>query len=251
MKQKQRGLMMVATLLLSAIFMSSCDISLSKAPNTTPTPIPTGIFVSPFPSAENPMDMIQQFAQQTAAAQTAQALGGTPGTPAVIVTAATGTVLTPQTGVTVVATTPTPATPTNSGATSAVVPTFTPGGPTTTPGPRPSEYTLRKGEWPYCIARRFNVNPDELLSLSGLTTAQSNALIVGQKLIIPQTNNPFPADRSWHDHPAGTVYTVPSADQTVYGVACYYGDIEPSVIASANSISVDAALTTGQKLNIP
>jgi len=249
MKQKQRGLMMVATLLISAVLISSCDISLSKAPNTTPTPIPTGIFVSPFPSAENPMDMIQQFAQETAAAQTAQALGGTPGTPSTASTEVTGTVLTPQTGVTTTPATPAPATPTNSGATSAVVPTFTPGGPTTTPGVRPATYILQKGEWPYCIARRFNVNPDELLSLSGLTTAQSNALIVGQKLVIPQTNSPFPADRSWHDHP--TTYTVPSSDQTIYGVACYFGDIEPSVIASANSISVDAALTTGQKLNIP
>lgn len=179
MNQKQRGLVMVATLLIGALLISSCDISLSKAPGATPTLIPTGLFVSPFPSAENPMDMIQQFAQQTAAAQTAQALGGTPGTPSTAVTAVTGTVLTPQSGVT-----PTPATPTNASATTAVsVPSFTPGGPTTTPGARPSTYILEKGEWPYCIARRFNVNPDELLALSGLTAAQSNALIPGQNSI--------------------------------------------------------------------
>jgi hypothetical protein len=108
---------------------------------------------------------------------------------------------------------------------------------------------LEKGEWPYCIARRFNVNPDELLSLSGLTAAQSNALIAGQKLVIPQSGNPFPADRSWHDHP--TTYTVSSSNETVHGVACYYGDIEPIVIANANGISVTSSLSVGQKLNIP
>ncbi|MEW6405488.1 MAG: LysM peptidoglycan-binding domain-containing protein [Chloroflexota bacterium] len=250
MNQKQRGLIVVATLLIGAILISSCTFSLSNAPAATPTTIQTGIFVSPFPSVDDPMQMIAEFAQQTAAAQTAQALGGTPGTPAAASTAVTGTVLTPQTGVTATATTPSPSTPTNSGTTVTVaVPSFTPGGPTTTPGAVPSTYTLERGEWPYCIARRFNVNPDELLSLSGLTTAQSNALIPGQKLVIPRTGNPFPADRSWHDHP--TTHTVASSSDTVYGIACWYGDIEPKVIADANGIAINATLTAGQKLNIP
>ena len=100
MSQKQRGLIVVATLLISTVLISSCTFSLSNAPAATPTLIPTGLFVSPFPSVENPMDMIQQFAQQTAAAQTSVAAGGTPGTPSTVVTAVTGTVLTPQTGVT-------------------------------------------------------------------------------------------------------------------------------------------------------
>jgi hypothetical protein len=44
---------------------------------------------------------------------------------------------------------------------------------------------------------------------------------------------------------------VKSSDETIYGVACLFGDIDPSAIAQANNISVDAALTAGQSLNIP
>jgi hypothetical protein len=250
MSQKQRGLLTVALTLIGAMLLSACEISLSQPPAVTPSPIPTGLFVSPFPTG-NPMDQITTFAAQTSAAQTAGTANVPPGTSAAV----TGTVLTPQTGITatVTATPPigTPSTPTNAvpGTPATVGPTITPGGPTLTPGPRPATYVLEKGEWPYCIARRFNVNPDELLSLSGLTTAQSNALLPGQRLTIPQTGNPFPADRSWHDHP--DTYTVTSSSQTVYGVACYYGDIEPAVIAQHNGISVTSALTVNQTLNIP
>jgi hypothetical protein len=42
-----------------------------------------------------------------------------------------------------------------------------------------------------------------------------------------------------------------TSGQTVYGVACWYGDVEPQAIASANGISVDATLSAGQSLNIP
>ncbi|MCK4725081.1 MAG: LysM peptidoglycan-binding domain-containing protein, partial [Anaerolineales bacterium] len=39
--------------------------------------------------------------------------------------------------------------------------------PPPTPG-LPATYTIQKGEFPFCIARRFNVNQSELLSLNGL-----------------------------------------------------------------------------------
>ena len=44
--------------------------------------------------------------------------------------------------------------------------------PTPTPG-HPATYTLQSGEFPWCIARRFNVDPNELLSLNGLTDGQT------------------------------------------------------------------------------
>jgi hypothetical protein len=69
-------------------------------------------------------------------------------------------------------------------------------------------------------------------------------------LTIPQSGS-FPGDRSWHDHPATFTVGVTYDTNTVYGVACYYGDIEPSTIAQNNNISVDAALSAGQTLNIP
>lgn len=239
MRTKKHGPAVIA-MLLTATILSACTQSVSTAPLSSPTVIGTGLFVSPFPSVENPMEMIEEFAKgtATAAAQQTLAAGGTPGTPE-------GTVLTP-----VIATTGTPSTPTNvvtAVVTTPTTPVVTPGGPTPTQGPRPASYTLQKGEFPYCIARRFNLNPDELLSLNGLSDGQT--YYPGLTLKIPQTGNPFPAERALHAHP--TTYTVSSSDQTVYGVACIYGDIDPAAIAAANGISVGATLTAGQQLTIP
>ena len=35
------------------------------------------------------------------------------------------------------------------------------------------------------------------------------------------------------------------------GLACIFGDVDPSAIAQANNISVGATLTSGQQLSIP
>jgi LysM repeat protein len=120
--------------------------------------------------------------------------------------------------------------------------------PTTTPG-RPSTYTLMQGEFPYCIARRFNVNPDELLSLNGLTGTTANELQPGTVLHIPQTGNPFVGERALHPHP-GT-FTVTSSDQTIYAVACYFGDIDPTQIIAANNLVSPYVLHSNQTLTIP
>ncbi|HVN16973.1 MAG TPA: LysM peptidoglycan-binding domain-containing protein [Anaerolineales bacterium] len=254
MNLKINGRRLAAIILLGSVLFTACTQSVSQAPSAAATLISTGIFVSPFPSSENPMDLIKQFAQQTADAQTAVANGQTPATPQPA--NVTGTIITPQTGVTQ---TPGPGTPTNAiGVTQAFVVTAIPaatntpiiatlGGPTPTQGPRPTSYTLQPGEFPYCIARRFNVNPDELLSANGLTNGQ--LYYPNLTLTIPQTSDPFPADRSLHNHP--DTYTVPSSDQTIYGVACYYGDIDPAAIAAANGLSLSANLTAGQQLRIP
>lgn len=116
---------------------------------------------------------------------------------------------------------------------------------TSTPG-IPSTYTLQAGEFPYCIARRLNVDPVELLSLNGLTTG--DLYLPGLVLKIPQSGHIFGSDRAWHSHP--DTYTVKSGD-TIYGVACWYGDLDPLEIASANGLSSPYTLTPGQTLNIP
>jgi len=255
MSNKNRGMLVVFIFVISTLLISACTQSLSEAPAATPTLIPTGLFISPFPSAENPMAMIEEFAKQTAAAQTTIAGGGTPGTAQALTT---GTVITPQTsGSATVTPTPTlgtPVTPTNAIATTAVVvlTVSTPGGPTTTPFPpgvRPSSYTLQSGEFPYCIARRFNLNPEDLLALNPhVANIPDYQIPAGTVLTIPQSGT-FPGSRMLNTHP--TTYTVAASDKTIYGVACYYGDIEPAAIAQANGISVSSALTIGQKLNIP
>ena len=77
MSNKQRGLLVVFIVVISTVVVSACTQSLSSAPDATPTPLPPELFVSPLPSVENPMDMIQEFAKQTSVAQTTVASGGT------------------------------------------------------------------------------------------------------------------------------------------------------------------------------
>jgi LysM repeat protein len=79
--------------------------------------------------------------------------------------------------------------------------------PTSTPG-LPANYTLQKGEFPYCIARRFNVNPSDLLSNNGLTA--NSTTYPGLRLKIPQNGRTFPGTRSLHKHP--TTYSVKTND---------------------------------------
>jgi LysM repeat protein len=238
MNNKQRGLQVVILLLISALLISACEQSLSSAPVATPTQI-EGLFVSPFPAGDNPMAMIEEFARQTAAAQTATA-GGDP------LEGAETEIATPDLdGLE----TPTPdlfSTPTNAEP-AAAVDTPLPAATAAPPGTRPATYTLQKGEWPWCIARRYNVDPNELLRLSGLTVSQANSLMVGTVLTIPQSGS-FPGSRNLVPRPA--THTVASGE-TIYGIACKFGDIEPATIASANNISVSSSLTVGQQLQIP
>lgn len=243
MSNKKRGLLAISVLMISTMLISACTQSLSSAPEVTPTLIATGLFVSPFPSAENPMAQIEEFAKQTAAAQTTIANGGTAVTPQAIVTI-TGTPGTPTSAPTVGI----PGTPTNvvAAATTAVI---VPSGPTTTPVPagvRPANYVLQEDEFPYCIARRFNVDPEALISASGLTNP--DIYYAGLKLVIPQSGA-FPGSRALLAHP--TTYTVSSGDETIYGIACKFGDVDPASIASANGISASAKLTAGQQIKIP
>jgi LysM repeat protein len=241
----------VLPVIVIATLATACSESLSTLPAASPTVIPANLFVSPLPSVQNPLAMIEEFARQTASAQTAAAGGATatPGTPQTITTE---TPSTPEAGGSITPTA-TDGTPTNANAvaTTPVVTftTTTPGGPTSTPippGARPSTYTLQSGEFPYCIARRFNLNPDDLLSLNGLISG--DLYLPGITLKIPQSGT-FPGDRALLTHPAN--YTVASSDETVYSVACKYGDVDPAVLASTNGIAVSADLSVGQQLKIP
>ncbi|MEP7133650.1 MAG: TIR domain-containing protein [Chloroflexota bacterium] len=114
-------------------------------------------------------------------------------------------------------------------------------------GSIPTSYTLQQGEFLYCIARRFNVDPDEILALNGIADSQS--IYSGFVLKIPQTGNSFPGNPMMRNHP--TSYIVQSSDETVYSVACSFGDVYPEVIAQKNNIPVNATLTSGQFLSIP
>lgn len=109
---------------------------------------------------------------------------------------------------------------------------------------KPVEYTVQPGEYPYCLARRFNVNPEDLLELNGI----GDAVSPGTVLQIPQTGTWPLEDRSVLDHPAE--HTVEEGD-TVYSIACEYGDVTPEAIIAVNRLEEPYTLTAGQVLQIP
>ncbi len=243
-----KKLSMILILGLAAmLFLVSCQRAASQAP--LPLVLtPTGGISTPAPGQSTGVGPIQMIgttqmiqtmtaiSEQTRAAQTLTPGGGlptstymsfgTPATPGVFtLLPPTGTATTPGAGTTPVI----------------IVPTATPG--------RPASYTLMQGEFPYCIARRFNVNQDELLSLNGLTTYNANDLPPGTVLQIPQTGDPFIGERALHPHPA--TFTVSASDETIYSVACYYGDVDPTQIIAANSLVSPYTLHINQTLNIP
>jgi LysM repeat protein len=114
-----------------------------------------------------------------------------------------------------------------------------------TPGGLPETYILQEGEFPFCIARRFDVNQTELLNLNNLTP--QSFVYAGQELKIPQTGNPFDGERTLQPHP--TTYKIQDGD-TLYTIACYYGDVSPEMIALQNNLST-YDLPVGEVLIIP
>src|SRR5574341_2235308 len=92
--QKNNRVRLVSILFLAAILVSACTQSYSQLPLATPTLIPTGLFVSPFPSGQDPLKIVADLGTQTAMAKTAQAGGlNTPaitGTPFTATASATG-----------------------------------------------------------------------------------------------------------------------------------------------------------------
>lgn len=235
MSRTKRGLTIASALLLVAMLISACEQPYSTAPAMTNTPIdPNSFFSTPISSQPANMQDVETITTQTALAALGTPVPG-------------GATSVPPSGATATAT-PIINLPPTATATQALAAGQTSAPPATSAptGPKPGTYVLKQGEFPFCIARRFNVDPDALLTLSGLS---SGVLYPpGTVLTIPQSGS-FPGNRMLKNHPA--MYTVSSTDETVYGVACLFGDVNPSAIAQTNNISVDADLTTGQTLNIP
>ena len=119
--------------------------------------------------------------------------------------------------------------------------------PTSTPG-KPATYTVQKGEFCYCLARRFNVNPQDLINAN--SACNNTPLDPGKVLNIPQSGTwPSGTARALKAHP--TNYTVGSGE-TIYSIACsVFGDADPNLIISANGLTSPYTLTYGKVLYIP
>lgn len=114
-----------------------------------------------------------------------------------------------------------------------------------TPG-IPKKYQLQKGEFPFCIARRFNVDIAELLALNGLSV--NSVVAVGYVLQIPQSGNSFDGPRALIKHP--TDYTIVSGD-TIYTIGCKFGDVDPNAIIAVNGLKSPYTLKIGKNISIP
>ena len=110
----------------------------------------------------------------------------------------------------------------------------------------PEVYYLHRGEFPWCLARRFDIDPQQILWLNGFFPGQ--VFYGGQPVHLPQNPIPFPGQRALRPHPA--VYSAGYGD-TIYSVACFFGDLDPLALAAANGLEPPYRLQPGRILTIP
>lgn len=235
-----KKIVIVISLAIAAIILLvACERSASQPPLATPTAVGTNSTAQPLG-----LQHLQDLGTQTAAyVQTEVAMGIFTPVPTTGLLLSTptpaGALTTPAIATlpSLVLATVTPMTAVNTPLPVIVLPTATPG--------RPATYLIHAGEFPYCIARRFNVDPTDLLNLNGLSSGE--LLQPGMTLSLPATGS-FPGTRALQPHPAQ--YTV-AVNDTFYTIACAFGDVDPNSIAAANGLAITAPITTGQILNIP
>ncbi|MEB2334705.1 MAG: LysM domain-containing protein [Anaerolineaceae bacterium] len=241
MIQMKRSIRIACMAALSAILIAGCNRPYSTPPAVTNTPIDKDSFFStPAKQPGGQLSDAEIFATQTAQGMTPSAPHtATPGDasqdPTVTLTpfVQVPTAIDAQPTATLAVSTNAPA------PTSASIPS----------GNRPATYTLQSQEFPFCIARRYNLDPDSLLAQNGLSGG--TVLYAGYQLTLSNVASPFPGNRALRAHPAS--YTVSGdADTTVYGVACKFGDVTPEAIVAANSgVSLGSTFSVGQTISIP
>jgi LysM repeat protein len=113
---------------------------------------------------------------------------------------------------------------------------------------RPTTYVLQKGEWPICIARRYNLDLSSFFANNGMNMNSKPA--AGTTLRIPSSGT-WSANygaRPLKQHPA--TYTVVAGD-TIFTIACRYGDVAPEAILAVNNLSNASDVKAGMTLQIP
>ncbi len=215
----KQSLKLILIALVGLFLFSACTRSASKPPAYDPT---FGDDTPPFGSVDDQI----RYATSTAAAIIAKY-----NLPTEIIHNPQGTPI-------VVTSTPVPT----------ATPTATP--PTVTPIVTvvPTSWEIQKGETLECLARRFDVSLEDLKAANPGLDAWN--LKIGQKIDIPQ-NSKWPGERStglWPPRP--DIWTV-GPDETVYLVACAYGDVWPEEIIQLNNIQDPNDLSGYTELQIP
>ena len=112
-------------------------------------------------------------------------------------------------------------------------------------------YTLQEGDSLVCLARRFDVSVAHLLAQNGLT--DPNEVKTGDTVILPRNPNAWSmidgyGRRMLVMHPA--TYTTKDGD-TLFSIACAYGDVRPEDIAIQNQLVLGEPLLAGLVIVIP
>jgi LysM repeat protein len=244
MKSHTKIVLLVAMTLF--LTLTACTRQASKPP----VALPTNTGEAPFPLTTP--GGVNVFGTQTAEAMNPQAVGLLTTTPQVILSTGTPEPGADQTGGGQVVT----ATPAPSGGGPATgdqsgggVAAPAANNPVNTPViTTPNTYTLQKGEWPICIARRYGLDIGALLSANGLNMNSKPG--AGTTMTLPTGsawNNAY-GSRALKAHP--TSYTVGSGD-SVYSIACNFGDVAPESILAVNGLSSPSDLKAGTTIRIP
>lgn len=112
-------------------------------------------------------------------------------------------------------------------------------------------YVLQEGEDLVCLGRRFNVSVAQLLAQNGIESPEE--MTVGSTVLLPRNPTPWSMMDGYGRqrlilHPAA--YTIQSGD-TLFSIACYYGDVRPEDIAVQNQLVLGDSLPVGMTIDIP
>jgi LysM repeat protein len=226
----------IECLLAMAFFLAGCTISYSNPPTGSPKTDGTLAYSTNAGPVATMNALRTAFIQQTAQAR---GQNETPG-------GATNT-----SSFSTVAVTPTVGTPAGTQDTPATTPTATqaaalPAAPSSTPGV-PTTYKIHEGENFWCLGRRFDIDPADIISANGGKTEVN----IDEVINIPQNGDPFLGERALHAHSPNMGYTVTADYDTIYKIGCYFGDVDPNRIIAANNLKDPFTLTLGQKIVIP
>ncbi len=224
----------IASLILIAMFLGACTRTASTPAATAGTAQTT--------SALTGQQATMEAVRSALLTQTAQAASGSKGTSTPLVVATQGTPSAPQATV------------------GTGTPKATMAGTAAATTCGPTSYTVLSGEWVYSIARKFGLDPQEIIDLNGLVAPY--ALTPGQSLKLPgdcpsgttpvvvATVTPGgPTVTPGGTIAAGTVYYV-QAGEWVYSIARKFG-VDPQAIIDTNNLAAPYTLSVGQKLIIP
>lgn len=239
----------------------------SALPSATPfiTPMGTDGFVVPTldlnATAQASTPLSPTPAVNASASQTPQLFPPTP-TPPVIPSVAP---VQPSPGPTLVPTLPLAGSPI-ADATIAPIPTLDPNGlaatPTALATDSPCEYTVQRNDTFYAIARKLNVDVQDLLRLN--PRANPGSLSIGERLALPCKAQATPGNALTLTVQAGgtgTTPTLPSvtgsqtytivAGDTLGRIAARFGVTVQELVRANNLPNENAILNVGQKLIIP